>query len=1239
VAIINGTSGNDSLVGTADSDTINGLGGNDTFGPSGGSDFYDGGAGFDTIDYRVSASGVHADFATGAIFVGGVGETFAGIERFLGGSGHDGLLGAAGGQNLSGQAGMDTLYGGAGNDTLWGGTQADTFIFRESGAANADRLGDFASGSDSLVLDDRGFGELGVSGNFVAGDVRFAANSTGTAQDSSDRLIFQTTTGQVWYDPDGTGAAARQLIATLQAGATLAATDIEVVNGGGTGEAITGTEGNDTLNGTVANELIEGLGGNDLIGGGGGNDTLDGGMGDDAIFGTGLLLGGDGHDFLEVDRGVSFTGETTVRGGAGDDQLWGYGELYGEEGSDWLYAEFGEVLLDGGAGDDLFLDFSLNDSVDGGEGVDHVRAYDQDHDALIINLAAGTMTDRTGAFSAPILNVEHVTRLQQGSFEFDDHGYRFDDYLIGSDADNRLDGSAGSDTLDGGLGNDTLMAYPFGESPEVFTFSAAPGAANADVITRFESGQASLQLELAAHTQLGARGNFVEGDARFWSSSAGTAHDASDRVIYNTSTGELWYDSDGTAAGAAQLIATLEGWLVDVPTLSATDIAVVDSRSSPSGTAGDDWMAGRDGFVNDSFSGGLGNDRFDGREGNDTLNGGDGNDTLDGGDGADLVLGGAGNDVLRTVSEIPDGVGTGPDTLNGGTDDDTYEIVMLSDEDLGHAMQLNFVLQDSAGTDTVVTNQSWTLGDGMENLTLQQAPEDFFVTGTGNAANNLIRADASGLGYIFQMDGADGNDTLIGEDGEDSFFFNAGSGSYGSDLVDGGGGAFDELNFTGGRSAVVVDMRAGTVSGGGNGGSGSVTFANIEWIRGSAFADHVTGHDGGIGVRAHGGNDTVLGGTGNDFLSGEDGADSLAGGAGNDSLVGGAGADTLLFAVAPSSANADSIQNFVSGEDKIQLDGAAHADLGSGGNFAAGDARFWSSSTGTAHDADDRVVYNTANGQLWYDADGNGAGVAQLIGTLTNFSSTAPALAATDIAVVNGSTPPGNVINGTSGNDTLSGTEANDTINGLGGNDLFLAGSSGGADVIDGGAGSDSIEFKARATSPVVVDFGSGTITGGSSGSISFTSIERVVTGNFNDSLTGNAAAQNLTGQNGSDTLAGAGGFDTLWGGVGADTFVFREMGTANADRIGDWVSGSDEMHLDDAAFAAIGAMGDFVSGDARFKANSSGTATDASDRLVFNTSTGQLYYDADGNGGGTAQLIATVQGGASVAATDIVVI
>ena len=106
-------------------------------------------------------------------------------------------------------------------------------MFRELGTANADLVSDFASGSDKLVLDAGVMSALGASGNFAAGDARFWSSAAGTAHDADDRVIYETDTRQVWYDSDGNGSAARQLIATLQSGATLVATDIAVEGGSG----------------------------------------------------------------------------------------------------------------------------------------------------------------------------------------------------------------------------------------------------------------------------------------------------------------------------------------------------------------------------------------------------------------------------------------------------------------------------------------------------------------------------------------------------------------------------------------------------------------------------------------------------------------------------------------------------------------------------------------------------------------------------------------------------------------------------------------------------------------------------------------------------------------------------------------------------------------------------------------------------------------------------------------------
>jgi Ca2+-binding RTX toxin-like protein len=611
-----------------------------------------------------------------------------------------------------------------------------------------------------------------------------------------------------------------------------------------------------------------------------------------------------------------------------------------------------------------------------------------------------------------------------------------------------------------------------------------------------------------------------------------------------------------------------------------------------SGGSGDDVIAGTAG--DDLLRGFAGNDSLDGGAGNDTLEGGDGNDTLLGGRDADTLDGGAGNDTYVVTTDLD-------------ADDTTI---------------------DSGGVDLVIVDGTWTLSAGFENLQVGRLDQLSEVEVTGNALDNVMTRLGGASGNVI-FDGGDGNDTLIGSDASgDVFEFGAGSGALGNDWVDGRDGV-DSVSFldsfrngsSQARSAVKIDLQAGSLTGGGTGGSGSATLLNIENAYGGAFDDLLVAHDGHM-VTTDG--IAQLAGA---RLNGGSGNDTMIAGAAGDVFEGQHGADTYVFRHAPGPA--DAISDFSSGADKILLDATAFAGLGSSGNFVANDPRYYAAGGATAaHDADDRVVFNPTTGWLYYDADGVGGAVAR---QFILFASV-PMLNATDFAVDNGSDPSGSVINGTSGADTLADTAGNDTINGLAGNDT-INGGSGGTDVVNGGDGRDSLQFM-TATGAVVVDF-----VAGHAGTTTFTSIEKVVSGDFNDRLTGDAAAQNLTSRAGSDTLAGAGGVDTLWGGAGNDTFVFRETGTANADTIGDWTSGSDEIELDNAAMAALGADGDFLAGDARFWASSTGTAHDANDRVIYNTSTRSVYYDADGTGSGAAQLVATLQAGATIAATDISII
>ena len=47
----------------------------------------------------------------------------------------------------------------------------------------------------------------------------------------------------------------------------------------------------------------------------------------------------------------------------------------------------------------------------------------------------------------------------------------------------------------------------------------------------------------------------------------------------------------------------------------------------------------------------------------------------------------------------------------------------------------------------------------------------------------------------------------------------------------------------------------------------------------------------------------------------------------------------------------------------------------------------------------------------------------------------------------------------------------------------------------------------------------------------------------------------------------------------------------------------------------------------------------DGNDRLLYNQVTGQLFFDADGNGAGAAFLFATLGAGTVLAASDFVVV
>ncbi len=146
----------------------------------------------------------------------------------------DGLISTAGNDILTGGNANDVLNGGLGNDILTGGAGNDLFVFNTTpnASTNLDTITDFVSGADKLQLSKIIFSGLGIqTGNLTSAQFWSAANVT-AAHDADDRVIYNNTTGAVYYDVDGQGGSGAIQIALIGINShpALALTDIQIIN-------------------------------------------------------------------------------------------------------------------------------------------------------------------------------------------------------------------------------------------------------------------------------------------------------------------------------------------------------------------------------------------------------------------------------------------------------------------------------------------------------------------------------------------------------------------------------------------------------------------------------------------------------------------------------------------------------------------------------------------------------------------------------------------------------------------------------------------------------------------------------------------------------------------------------------------------------------------------------------------------------------------------------------------------
>ncbi|MEH2045881.1 beta strand repeat-containing protein [Nostoc sp.] len=588
----------------------------------------------------------------------------------------------------------------------------------------------------------------------------------------------------------------------------------------------------------------------------------------------------------------------------------------------------------------------------------------------------------------------------------------------------------------------------------------------------------------------------------------------------------------------------------------------------------------------DTLTGTMNMDIISGLQGNDTLQGLGDNDTLDGGDGNDSLDGGA-----------------GADSLIGGKSNDTYIVDNLSD---------SITEGLNAGTDLVKSSVSWVLGNNLENLTLTGSGA---INGTGNSLKNILIGN-TGANIL---SGENGNDNLFGDSGNDTLL-----GGAGNDTLDGGLGA-DSLNGGMGNDTYIVDNLNDSIIEGLNAGTDLVK-SSVNWVLGNNLENLTLTGSGAINGTGNSLKNILIGNTGANILNGEDGNDSLIGGAGNDTLFGGAGDDTLDGGL-----GSDSLVGGA-GNDIYIVDNVN--DVISEGLNAGTDLVKSSVSCVLA----DNLENLTLTGSKAINGTGN---------SLNN--------------ILIGNTGA-NILSGGDGNDSLFGNSGNDTLLGGAGDDTLNGGA--GTDSLDGGVGNDiytvdnlndsiiedldaGIDFVNSSVNWVLGNnlenltlTGTGTING--TGNIlnnilmGNNAANTLTGGDGNDSLFGNSGNDTLFGGAGDDLIAGGVGRDVLTGGTGQDSFNLTGSRTGGYDTIADFTLGEDTILISKAEFGLVQSQNTTLD-SGLFRLGTSAIA--GSDRFIYDQTTGNLFFDADGIGKAAQVQIAQFSNHVVLSSANITVI
>lgn len=153
----------------------------------------------------------------------------------------------------------------------------------------------------------------------------------------------------------------------------------------------------------------------------------------------------------------------------------------------------------------------------------------------------------------------------------------------------------------------------------------------------------------------------------------------------------------------------------------------------------------------------------------------------------------------------------------------------------------------------------------------------------------------------------------------------------------------------------------------------SISLANIagNTIKGNSKANKIDTIRTIKGLGATEEEDRIDGRQGKDTIKGAGGNDTLIGGEGKDQLYGGAGSDAFVFNTRLVATNVDTVRDFTHDVDLLMLDDKYFKKIGA----VLDVGEFYAKAGATkAHDRDDRIIYNTKNGKLYFDQDGSKGG-------------------------------------------------------------------------------------------------------------------------------------------------------------------------------------------------------------------------------------------------------------------------